>query len=323
MKDLSQVKDFYYKDIYSKVLDLELERLELVGKLQIMMGISAIIFLIMFILFYIYFIDDFFPDIILTIFAPFFLSIAIYAIGQYFLTKNYVSGFKNEVLKEIIQFIEPNLNFDKDRYISRNDFNTSNIFNQQYHKYNGNDLVYGTIDKTKFLFSDLHIEYKTKNGEDTNWHTLFQGIFFIADFNKEFIGNVVVLPDYMTPTFGLIANFFQNMKGNLIKLDNPEFEKKFVVYGDDQITARYILTHSMMDRILKLKEKVGKRVDIHLSFMGDKIYIAIDYREDQFEPNPFKSLKDFTPIENYVQTLRLIINLVEDFKLNDRLWSKD
>ena len=38
----------------------------------------------------------------------------------------------------------------------------------------------------------------------------------------------------------------------LIKMDNPEFEKEFVVYSDNPIKARYILTHSLMQRILKL-----------------------------------------------------------------------
>ena len=35
-------------------------------------------------------------------------------------------------------------------------------------------------------------------------------------------------------------------KRQLIKLEDPEFEKLFAVYGDDQIEARYILTPALM-----------------------------------------------------------------------------
>ena len=38
-----------------------------------------------------------------------------------------------------------------------------------------------------------------------------------------------------------------------MKLENPDFEKTFDVYSTDQIEARYLLSPSMMERLLALE----------------------------------------------------------------------
>ncbi len=40
--------------------------------------------------------------------------------------------------------------------------------------------------------------------------------------------------------------------GELIKLENPEFEKIFSVYGSSQQEARYVLTPTMMEAIVNV-----------------------------------------------------------------------
>ena len=44
-------------------------------------------------------------------------------------------------------------------------------------------------------------------------------------------------------------------RGELIKMEDVAFERGVVVYGDDQIEARYILSTSLMERILAYKKK--------------------------------------------------------------------
>ncbi len=51
------------------------------------------------------------------------------------------------------------------------------------------------IGYTAVEFSQVHAQYKTESSRtdsdghtetDEHWHTIFKGIFFIADFNKHF-----------------------------------------------------------------------------------------------------------------------------------------
>ena len=111
------------------------------------------------------------------------------------------------------------------------------------------------------------------------------------------------------------------MRDQLVKLEDPEFEKHFVVYSKDQIEARYILSTSLMRRIVDFKKKTKK--DIHLSFVGSKVYVAISYVRDLFEPRVFQTLLSFEPIQQYFEDLSLAIGIVDDLNLNTRIWTKN
>ena len=41
----------------------------------------------------------------------------------------------------------------------------------------------------------------------------------------------------------------------LVKLEDPEFEKHFVVSGEDQVEARYILSTCLMQRLTDFRNK--------------------------------------------------------------------
>jgi len=174
-------------------------------------------------------------------------------------------------------------------------------------------------------FSDLHAEHKSRDSKGrTSWQTIFQGLFIVADFNKHFHGHTVVLPDSAESTFGsFIGSWMQSnnySRNDLVKMDDPAFEKEFVVYGSDQIEARYILTHAMMHRMIELRKRAGHK--IYVAFSGTHIYIAIDYRDDLFEPKLFSSLLEYKAAMAYIQTLHLATGIIKELKLNERLWSK-
>ncbi len=321
MKKLSHLMDYYYNEIYPDISYLEEERIEVSKKLRryklFLIGLGALL------LFASYsigmFESEFDTALMISVVAP----IALYGFLYKVTISGYKSGFKDQVIQKIIHFIEPNLRYLKNSCISQGDFQWSGIFKRNIDRYGGNDLVSGKIGSTEIKFSDVHAEYKTKSKSGTQWHTIFQGLFFVADFHKNFKANIVVLPDFAQKHFGQIGTFLQDInftRGDLVKMDNPAFEKEFVVYGEDQIEARYLLTQAMMERILEFKKKSDK--PLYISFKNSKIFVAIEYNRDLFEPNPFKSLNDFGMIKEYYEDLALVIGIVEDFKLNTRIWSK-
>lgn len=145
---------------------------------------------------------------------------------------------------------------------------------------------------------------------------IFKGIFFQADFAKKIKGKTVVLPailDYKIPALN-------QEKGELIKLEDPEFSKLFMVYGNDQVEARYILSTSFMANLVKFRKKAKR--NIYVSFVENKIYIAVECAEDLFEPRLFKNMFSFAPIREYFEILQLMIGVVEELNLNRRIWSK-
>jgi hypothetical protein len=109
-------------------------------------------------------------------------------------------------------------------------------------------------------------------------------------------------------------------RNSLVKMDDPNFEKEFVVYSTDQIEARYILSNSLMQKLLLFKQK--SKHPVYISFVGNHIHIAIYYDKDLFEPSIFHSLLEYKIAMEYVKTLHTAIGIVEELKLNQKLWSK-
>jgi hypothetical protein len=182
--------------------------------------------------------------------------------------------------------------------------------------------------KTAVRFSEVHAEYKTTTRDSrrrtrTQWHTIFKGLFFIADFNKHFSGRTVVLPDTAERFFGRFGQTLQNMnltRAELIKLEDPEFERQFVVYGTNQVESRYILSTSLMQRILEFQKEV--EAPLHIAFVASSIYIAIATRKNMFEPRIIRTILDIGLIQEYVEDLQLAMGIVEDLNLNTRIWTK-
>lgn len=244
--------------------------------------------------------------------------------------RTFRSRYKDRVIAPIIAFIDPGLHFLPHDYIPEHLFIESSLFMRTPDRYKGEDLVEGMVGKTNLAFSELHAEYKTEHYDSkgrrrTQWHTLFKGIFFIADFNKHFTGRTIVLPDSAEKAFGsLIGNFFQKMnftRGKLIKLENVAFEKEFAVYGDDQIESRYILTPELMERLLDFKKKT--KTQLHISFIASRMFVGLSTMENYFEPAYFRSVVDRDMINKYFTILALVIGMVEDFNLNTRIWGKE
>jgi hypothetical protein len=245
-----------------------------------------------------------------------------------YLIRGYVHDFKLRIIKRIIEFVDPGLVYSPKMHISKVQFNSSRIFQRYPDRMRGDDLVEGTIGKTAVAFSEVHAEYKTHTttrhgGRQKRYHTIFKGLFFKADFNKKFYGKTVVLPDTAEKIFGSLGSFFQKLnwtRGDFVKLDDPEFERYFVVYADDQIESRYVLSTSLMKRIVEFRKKTGKRV--FLSFVGSEVFVAVPYKRPLFEPKVFTTITGFKTVREYFEDLQLALGIVEDLDLNTRIWSK-
>ena len=265
---------------------------------------------------------------VVLIFIPLVIGLIIGGIVLSVMSKGYVEDFKGRIIGKLVGFIDESLSYTQQACIPQATYMSSRIFRHRPDRYKGDDYVTGKVGATKIEFSEIHSEYKTtttdsKGRTRTHWHTIFKGLFFIGDFNKHFSGETVVLPDTAERLFGRIGQKLQSLntfRGRLIKLEDPEFEKLFVVYGDDQIEARYILSTSLMARITDFKKKTKK--PIYLSFIGSSVFVAISYCRDLFEPRMFSTLLDFGPIRQYFEDLQLAAGIVEDLNLNTRIWTK-
>ncbi len=309
-----QLFPFYQKELVPEIELLEQDRKKIVKKMAIIGFILAAIVISIF----------FIVDEIDTMIFPVIIAAVIFGFALHYLSRDYASDFKNNVLEKIVNYIDPNLSYIPTMSISEGQFMASGIYRKGIDKYDGDDFVEGKIGATKIEFSEIHAQYETRDSKGrTSHHTIFKGLFFIGDFNKHFKGDTYVLPDQAEKLLGGLGGVFQGMSkkyGELVKLEDPVFEKEFVVYSDDQIEARYILSPALMERITKFKQKSGSRIS--MSFVGSKVYIAIPFAKNLFEPKVFSTIMDFKPVKEFFDDFALMIDIVEDLNLNTRIWTK-
>lgn len=320
MKNLSELTDFYYETLFPVLQELDKQRKQVRYRIILYGFIYSFVFACAVLAI---------KNILLQSLDAIGFVIVIYiGIGAFLykmLTKNYTHEFKTKVISPLITELDSNLNYNAQHHVAQRIFENSQLFTTNIDRLNGNDFVQGEIDQVKLQFSDIHAEKRHRNSKGKDkWSTIFQGLFIVAEFNKHFKEQTVILPDYAQNTFGnMIGSWLQSNNINrnkLVEMDSPEFEKAFVVYSTDQIEARYILSHTLMQRLLDFKNKSSHPVSI--SFIGDSIHMAIEYNKDLFEPSIFRSLLDYKIAMEYVQTLHLAIGIIDELKLNEKLWSK-
>jgi hypothetical protein len=256
--------------------------------------------------------------------APLILAFVIYYVKFGRTISEKKDRFKREIIGKTVTFLHGDLSYDHTRCIDKTTYHRSKLYLDNISRYHGDDLVSGTVGKTAIRFCELHTQQVRKSGKNTTVVTIFRGLFFIADFNKKFIGETFVLPDTAENAFGSLGTFFQKMnisRPKLVKLEDIEFEKAFAVYGTDQIEARYILSTALMQRIMEFRNKTGK--NISMSFIDSNVFIGIPVAKDLFEAPMFSTLVNYVMIAEYYNYLALCISIVEDLDLNTRIWMKE
>lgn len=235
--------------------------------------------------------------------------------------KLFAGGFKETIVQKIIHFIDPSLVYSPHLSISKTDYLNSGLFVEQPDRYSGDDYIEGTHEKTFFCFSELHTERKVSSGKSTHWETIFRGLFFIADFNKNFSGRTYLWSE-RNPQINFLTKLFSSFAWNLekIKLESVEFEKRFIVYSSDQVEARYILTPSFMERIVRLQQLMGEGTS--LSFVNTNIHVAVPIKDELFEPAIF-SANDHNRLGDFYNTINIVFDIIDELKLNQRLWNKE
>ena len=319
MKSTEELKHLYDTQLKDDLAAMEKER-------KVIKRLVVLIFIIGFV-FYIIFKNIYSQGFAVTV-AVIGVLLVLFGLGytaiKYF---KYRKNFKEKVVSKVINLIDPDYNYNPDRHIEVNEFNDSKLFTTKADRCNGDDFISGKIENTDFKFSELNAQYKsttTENGRTkTEWHTIFSGLFFHADFNKHIQGTTYVLPDTAEKLLGKFGQKFQKSfsRGELVKLENPEFEKLFVVHSSSQVEARYILTPVMMEAMVNISKKYKRK--LYFSFIGERVYCGVKINKALFEPRIRKSGVNFSDIEEMHSLFGLIETIIHEMNLNTRIWTKE
>lgn len=154
-------------------------------------------------------------------------------------------------------------------------------------------------------------------GAGNNQTTILEGVVIKIDMNKDFEGCTVIRP--RLPGYRDKHDDLKRAKMSEVKLEDPEFDKKFIVYSTDQIEARYLITTSFMERF-KAVEKAFDAQFAYCAFNGRSVYIAPHTEKDMFSlcslVSPIYNTEQFEILFNEFAS---VLALVDHFKLDKKL----
>jgi len=165
------------------------------------------------------------------------------------------------------------------------------------------DYIEGDLNGVHFISSDIYIEGSLSiYQEETNNNNDFRGRFFQFEFEKDFNGKIFVLEGKMPCFHGY----------KKVLTDSILFNSVFKTYTNNKSEVFYILTPHFMESLLKLE--ANHPGNISISFINNKLNIAINNKVDTFECTMFRKYNE-NLIEEFKSDFLVIIDIINSLKL--------
>ena len=164
------------------------------------------------------------------------------------------------------------------------------------------DCFKGKHKNVEFIIEELNTSRLTYS---------FEGVIIQIKLNKKFRGHTVIYPN---------SDFHIAPSKNLhhTELEDVIFEKKYDVYTNDDVEARYLITTGFMKRLNDIKGKFFAD-KIYAAFYNGIFYLALDTNKDLFEISSDKNICDEGKYYNLVEEIISIYKLIDYFKLNQNI----
>ncbi len=215
--------------------------------------------------------------------------------------------FKQAIISFITKAIDPNfilkdrLNFDvgeiKDSFLIP-EFDRYDIVNCK--------LCMVLRNQNNIAISEIKILRKSGRSHKQ----IFSGFLISASYPVRFTGK----------TFAYHKRLYrQNNTSELQKviLESPRLMEKFDFWTTNQVEARMCFQTDIMANLLDLCEKYKTEFD--LSFIDNRIYIAIHSNKALFEPNIFRTIQNPKIYQEFYDEVTTLNEIITKFKLHQNL----
>lgn len=183
-------------------------------------------------------------------------------------------------------------------------------------KFYSNDYICGNYKDVFFEQSDVEIKEETVNNNPdsrrTLYTTIFKGRWIIFEFNENFKANILLFQKWFNKLI------YHNEHSN-IKSESISFNKKFRIYTKNENEASLILTHTFINKIERLEEKIKGKILLY--FIDNKLYIGLNsWKESGGHRNIFKKINN-VKIENKItKEIQAIMQFVDELNADNGIF---
>jgi hypothetical protein len=234
------------------------------------------------------------------------------------LAKNY----KRFVVQRVVTALGQGLKYSAESRFTKRDFLEMDLFEQRAEQWQAEDEVSGKKNAVSYCVLEGKATRTEGSGKNRRTVLIFKGLIVRLDFNKNFAGHTVVVPDRESKILGgLFGESQTRRKKELVSLENVDFEGQFSVYSTDQQEARYLLTPKLMELILEARALLGS--ELRLSFHDNSVFVTVPQTQDRFEVKLFgEKVTPESAVGELAEVIRLAERLIDTLELETRIWSR-
>lgn len=243
---------------------------------------------------------------------------AFAGIGCYLLAlkdlKNFERKIKEDVIQSFLSFFG-DFRWSIDESISKEELEGSGLTGH-ITKITGDDYFEGTYKNTKIIISEVALT----RGSGKSITKIFDGLFIKIGMNKTSEAHTIVIENMtLNNCLEIETCWPSSFSGKeKITLEDPEFEKTFKVFSNNQIEARFILTTAFMQRLKNLK-KIYRAIGIRVSIQGNSILIALPCERDMFFLGDLrKPVTDTGQMQTLFEEFLAVLSLVDILNLTSK-----
>jgi len=179
------------------------------------------------------------------------------------------------------------------------------------------DFWSGSLDGHDFLLHEAHLRKKRGSGKKRRWVTVFRGAIIRIASGKSFHGTTLVhRADQHDSWFGLGGRKdnvnFDGHRLQAVDMVHPDFDKRFEVWSDDQVEARYLVDPLYVERLLAMETAFGGS-DICSLFVEGDIIVAVR-GANMFEGGSMNPAADRFMVEQTARQLAAMGHLAKQVK---------
>jgi hypothetical protein len=236
-------------------------------------------------------------------------------------SENYMVDFKKQFFTIIAKAAFSKVSYKVEQSMALKLLLYSDLFKEAPSESEGNDYFRGVTETgQKFQFSEIRAY---KEGQ-----SVFEGFFYEIEIPINFESKVMVLPSKGKRSPKSVASLDQlslkglTADGDLVAVANvyPKFEKDFTVYSHSKEMAYHVLVPSIVEGIHEIYKTW--KVKPQLSFINNKIYVAIAAKQATFTPNIHESLLDNPNFELVIGQLNMYFEVVKHLSIKENKASK-
>lgn len=217
----------------------------------------------------------------------------------------YEKTIKKEILPLVLKYKNLQIADEAQRQALKRLVKTLKIF-PSYDSYSCDDFVIGEYKGLRILIAELDLERETRNSKgERSKVPVFNGIFVSFTNPNPQKAVLVLRPDKA-------RHFSLNSALKQVHLEDPEFEKYYDIYSNDQIESRNILTPAFMNRVVEVNKKLSFKSKILT--IANNFYLSYEYENinitfANFCKNLFEFRLDQSPCD--VNTYKEMIDDIE------------